>query len=158
MGLIIKDKIQSLMVGYPTVSDKYDVEGGLANETLRFGDLVVAESTGANKGYYKKVDANTVDGIVLATNVKLNTTYPADAEGPVTVKGEAFNVLIKGRVAVALDSGATASAIVKGADAKLSTAHTLSTTGTAIAGNVSIKFTGFYEMQGTTIVAEVEVK
>ena len=154
MGLIIKDKIQSLMVGYPTTSDKYDVEGGLANETLRFGDLVVAESVGV----YKKVDATKVDGIVLATNVKLNTSYPADAEGPVTVKGEAFNVLIKGRVAVALDSDATASAIVKGADAKLSAAHKLSTTGTAIAGNVSIKFTGFYEMQGTTIVAEVEVK
>ena len=154
MGLIIKDKIQSLMVGYPTTSDKYDVEGGLANETLRFGDLVVAESVGV----YKKVDATKVDGIVLATNVKLNTSYPADAEGPVTVKGEAFNVLIKGRVAVALDSDATASAVVKGADAKLSTAHKLSTTGTAIAGNVSIKFTGFYEMQGTTIVAEVEVK
>ena len=142
------------MVGYPTTSDKYDVEGGLANETLRFGDLVVAESVGV----YKKVDATKVDGIVLATNVKLNTAYPADAEGPVTVKGEAFNVLIRGRVAVALDSDATASALVKGADAKLSTAHKLSTTGTAIAGNVSIKFTGFYEMQGTTIVAEVEVK
>ena len=154
MGLIIKDKIQSLMVGYPTTSDKYDVEGGLAKETLHFGDLVVAESVGV----YKKVDATKVDGIVLATNVKLNTTYPADAEGPVTVKGEAFNVLIRGRVAVALDSDATASAVVKGADAKLSTAHKLSTTGTAIAGNVSIKFTGFYEMQGTTIVAEVEVK
>ena len=154
MGLIIKDKIQSLMVGYPTVSDKYDVEGGLANETLRFGDLVVAESVGV----YKKVDATKVDGIVLATNVKLNTSYPADAEGPVTVKGEAFNVLIKGRVAVALDSDATKEAVVKGADAKLSAAHKLSTTGTAIAGNVSIKFTGFYEMQGTTIVAEVEVK
>lgn len=155
MGLIIKDKIQSLMVGYPTTSDKYDVEGGLANETLRFGDLVVVDSV---EKTYKKVDATKVDGIVLATNVKLNTTYPADAEGPVTVKGEAFNVLIGGRVAVALDSGATASAIVKGADAKLSAAHKLSTTGTAIAGNVSIKFTGFYEMQGTTIVAEVEVK
>ena len=142
------------MVGYPTTSDKYDVEGGLANETLRFGDLVVAESVGV----YKKVDATKVDGIVLATNVKLNTSYPADAEGPVTVKGEAFNVLIKGRVAVALDSDATKEAVVKGADAKLSTAHKLSTTGTAIAGNVSIKFTGFYEMQGTTIVAEVEVK
>ena len=154
MGLIIKDKIQSLMVGYPTTSDKYDVEGGLANETLRFGDLVVAESVGV----YKKVDATKVDGIVLATNVKLNTSYPAHAEGPVTVKGEAFNVLIKGRVAVALDSDATKEAVVKGADAKLSTAHKLSTTGTAIAGNVSIKFTGFYEMQGTTIVAEVEVK
>ena len=142
------------MVGYPTVSDKYDVEGGLANETLRFGDLVVAESVGV----YKKVDATKVDGIVLATNVKLNTSYPADAEGPVTAKGEAFNVLIKGRVAVALDSDATKAAVVQGADAKLSTAHKLSTTGTAIAGNVSIKFTGFYEMQGTTIVAEVEVK
>ena len=155
MGLIIKDKIQSLMVGYPTTSDKYDVEGGLANETLHFGDLVVVDSV---EKTYKKVDSTKVDGIVLATNVKLNTTYPADAEGPVTVKGEAFNVLIRGRVAVALDSDATASAVVKGADAKLSAAHKLSTTGTAIAGNVSIKFTGFYEMQGTTIVAEVEVK
>ena len=155
MGLIIKDKIQSLMVGYPTTSDKYDVEGGLAKETLHFGDLVVVDSV---EKTYKKVDSTKVDGIVLATNVKLNTTYPADAEGPVTVKGEAFNVLIRGRVAVALDSGATASAIAKGADAKLSAAHKLSTTGDAITGNVSIKFTGFYEMQGTTIVAEVEVK
>lgn len=53
MSLIIKDKIKQLMRGYPTVSDKYNVEGGIIEGTngVNFGDMVVY---GSKTGYYKK--------------------------------------------------------------------------------------------------------
>ena len=52
MSLIIKDKIQMLMRGYPTVSDKYDVAGGILEgaEGVKFGDVV---QFGATAGYVK---------------------------------------------------------------------------------------------------------
>ena len=39
--LIIKDKIDMLMKGYPTVSDKYNVAGGVltGNAAAQFGEL-----------------------------------------------------------------------------------------------------------------------
>ena len=47
MSLIIKDKIKQLMRGYPTVSDKYNVEGGIVegDTPLAFGDMVAYGST-----------------------------------------------------------------------------------------------------------------
>ena len=42
MGLILKDKIPMFKVGYPTVSDKYNITGGMLAGTApaKFGDLV----------------------------------------------------------------------------------------------------------------------
>lgn len=111
MGLIIKNKIAQLKKGYPTVSDKYNVQGGI-NEgvALHFGDLVTyatagnpAAQTGATTGHYVKMTAITekLAGIVLATNVKLANKYPGDSNASVeTLKGEAFNLLVRGFIAV----------------------------------------------------------
>ena len=57
MGLIIKNKIAQLKKGYPTVSDKYNVQGGIYesdNEgtALHFGDLL---AYGSATGHYKKL-------------------------------------------------------------------------------------------------------
>ena len=111
MGLIIKNKIAQLKKGYPTVSDKYNVQGGI-NEgvALHFGDLVTyatagnpATQTGATTGHYVKMTAveQKLAGIVLATNVKLANKYPGDSNASVeTLKGEAFNLLVRGFIAV----------------------------------------------------------
>lgn len=112
MGLIIKNKIAQLKKGYPTVSDKYNVQGGI-NEgvALHFGDLVTyatvgdnpAIQTGATTGHYVKMTAinQKLAGIVLATNVKLANKYPGDSNASVeTLKGEAFNLLVRGFIAV----------------------------------------------------------
>lgn len=107
MGLIIKNKIAQLKKGYPTVSDKYNVQGGInESDVLHFGDLV---TYGTATGHYKKMAAATdkLAGIVLATNVKLANRYPGDSNASVeTLKGEAFNLLVRGFVAVKVDSSA----------------------------------------------------
>lgn len=117
MGLIIKNKIAQLKKGYPTVSDKYNVQGGI-NEgvALHFGDLVTyatagnpAAQTGATTGHYVKMTAinQKLAGIVLATNVKLANKYPGDSNASVeTLKGEAFNLLVRGFIAVRVQADA----------------------------------------------------
>jgi hypothetical protein len=104
MGLIIKNKIAQLKKGYPTVSDKYNVQGGIyeGDDALHFGDLL---AYGSATGHYVKLAAtDTVDklaGICLATNVKLANKYPGDSNASVeTLKGEAFNLLVRGFIAV----------------------------------------------------------
>lgn len=109
MGLIIKNKIAQLMKGYPTVSDKYNVQGGIFektedNEVLHFGDLV---AYGSATGHYTVLEDGTIAnlaGICLATNVKLANRYPGDSNAKVeTLPGEAFNLLVRGFVAVAIE-------------------------------------------------------
>lgn len=118
MGLIIKNKIAQLKKGYPTVSDKYNVQGGIyegdsKGTALHFGDLL---AYGSATGHYVKLTTEaTVDklaGICLATNVKLANRYPGDSNASVeTVKGEAFNLLVRGFIAVAIKDAAYVTAL-----------------------------------------------
>lgn len=112
MSLIIKDKIAQLKKGYPTVSDKYNVQGGI-NEgpaVLHFGDLI---AYGTTTGHYVKMPTTgtlaNLAGILLATNVKLANRYPGDSNAKVeTLEGEPFNLLVRGFVAVAIADATTA--------------------------------------------------
>ena len=108
MGLIIKDKIKQLMAGYPTVSDKYDVAGAVlgGSKAVKFGDVVNIAN-----GYFESCEstaltgAGDVGGIVVATNVKVPENFPGTI---VQVNpGEAFNLLVKGFIAVNLNAGVT---------------------------------------------------
>lgn len=166
MSLIIKDKIKQLMRGYPTVSDKYNVEGGIieGTDSVNFGDMVVYGST---TGYYKKATTLTsIDefaGFVLATNVKLEDTWGASGVpvyGPVTLPGEAFNLFMNGFIAIALKSDATVAQIKNGAKVAVVLATAEVTTADKIAASTIVElpgyeFTGIYEQQGTTLLAEV---
>lgn len=163
MSLIIKDKIKQLMRGYPTVSDKYNVEGGIIEGTdgVNFGDMVVYGST---TGYYKKAtaltDINEFAGFVLATNVKLEDTWCGENKGPVTYPGEAFNLFMNGFIAIALKSDATLAQIKNGAKVAVVLASAEVTTADKIAASTIVElpgyeFTGIYEKQGATLLAEV---
>lgn len=174
MGLIINDKIQSLMVGYPTVSDKYNAKGGvLVGDPVAFGDLVGFSGT---TGYYTKLttvaDAKSVAGIVLATNVKVGGIYPHSTANTLTYNGEAFNLLLDGFIAVELDNAtvvaastpeakaaavkAITDAIVEGAAANVDATNAkFSTTGTV---DINATYTGIYEVIGDKITAEIRVK
>ena len=108
MGLIIKDKIQMMIKGYPTVSDKYNISGAvLAGTTpVGFGELVKASDT---VGYFEAITSTVavsdILGFTVATNVKLNETWPS---GGIRINpGEAFNLLVNGFIAVELDAGAS---------------------------------------------------
>lgn len=154
MGLIIKDKIQSLLRGYPTVSDKYNVQGGI-NEGpngLDFGDMIVY---GSQTGYYKKAtsltDVKEFAGFVLATNVKLEDTWGGTPLfGPITLPGEAFNVFVDGWMAVALKSDATLAEIKEGSKVAVVLASADLTTSDKINDSTIVAlpgctFTGVYE-------------
>ena len=173
MGLIINKSIQKLLKGFPTVSDKYNVQGGMLGGTVaaHFGDVVVF---GSVAGEYA-VPTSTISavgniaGIVLGTNVKLATTYPAGPSVEVETKvGEAFNLALPGSyLAVELDAP-TASNIKEGAAVAcfLNTASKyghLTTHGETGATDVpGWYFTGVYENQGTTAapkyIAEIVIR
>lgn len=164
MGLIIKDKIPMLKKGYPTVSDKYNVTGGIltGDYPAPFGSVVKIEG----QGYFSAVNANNtlsaaaeIGGIVLATNVKMPSDWPAN-----TVQvdiNEAFNLFMDGFIAVELDAGATVANIAPNVPVYVTAAggFTDDTSAIALPGAV---FTGCVENIGTTAapvyLAEIYVK
>lgn len=160
MGMILgADGFNKFKVGYPTVSDKYDVQGGVFTGAtpVAFGDFVASTSDGNYTNVTTTNTATQIAGIVLATNVKLASEPEHIVE---TSAGDACNLLLDGYVAVELDSGAVAADILPGTacNIKLSTAKlTTVAVATGIINLPGYYFTGEYEMHGTAIVAEVKV-
>lgn len=168
MNLIIKDQIPMLRKGYPTVSDKYNVSGGiLAGATpVHFGELVKRSST---PGYFEAITSTVtladICGFVLATNVKLTENWPGTT---VQVNpGEAFNLMIDGFIAIELAADAVVTDIAPNAAVYVKLASGALTTATnASAGSVvalpNCVFTGIYENIGTAVspkyLAEIFVK
>lgn len=157
MSLIIKNKIQELMQGYPTISDKYDVAPAvLEGETaVMAGEPVTLGSTA---GRYKACSAaaDVVAGFILATNVKLPDTYPASTQKQTYVSGDAFNLMFKGFLAVPVDAGATDGDIANGKAVAMLANGKLTTTGTASATDIpGAYFTGCKETVGGVKLAEI---
>ncbi len=158
MSLILgKDGVQKLMVGYPTVSDKYDVGPAVLEGSAAVlpGDVVMF---GSASGSYKPAASLTamteVAGVVLATNVKVPSVYPAPV-GPVAVNpGEAFGLLVRGFVAVKLDADAVLANAKEGATVYLTSAGKVTTVST---DNIETpwKFMGVTELHGSDKVAEI---
>lgn len=164
MGLIIgKSGIPMFKVGYPTVSDKYNVTGGIlaGNTAVRFGDLVKFSST---KGYYEAITSTVtladIAGFVLATNVKLATEWPGTDESVKVLPGEAFNLVLPGSyLAIELDATAVEANVKANAQVYAIPATgkctTVSASNLALPGVV---FTGMVEKHGEKLVAEIYVK
>lgn len=166
MNLIIKDKIPMFKRGYPTVSDKYNVAGGIleGNAPAKFGGLV---KLGSTAGYFQAVTAgntvtsvNQIGGIVVATNVKLAQDWPGTT---VQVNpGEAFNLLIDGFIAVELASTVTIGDVKPNAAVYITAAGEF--TGTSDTGKLgqnplsNVVFTGLYEQHADKYYAEIYVK
>lgn len=157
MSLIIKNKIQELMQGYPTISDKYDVAPAVLE-----GDTAVMAGApvtlGSTAGRYKAcaTAADVVAGFILATNVKLPNTYPASTQEQTYVSGDAFNLMIKGFLAVPVDSSATADNIANGKKVALLADGKITTSGTASATDIpGAYFTGCKETVRGVLLAEI---
>ena len=157
MAMIIKDKLQMLMKGFPTVSDKYNVLPAVLDGTdpVNFGDVVVYSTTA---GYYTKpatiTAATQVAGFVVATNVKLPENYPGTT---IQVNpGEAFNLLHSGYLAVELDSGAVDANVAAGKGVAVLPSGKITTAGvsTAIA-LTNVTFTGTKETVNGKRYAEI---
>ena len=164
MGLIINKTIPMLKKGYPTVSDKYNVAGGIlgGSDPVAFGELV---KKGSTAGYFEKASSisNVADicGFALATNVKLTENWPGTT---VQVNpGEPFNLLIGGFIAIELDSDATVSYITANAPVAVILATGKLTTSDKIDNSTIVAlpncvFTGINEAHGTAKFAEIFVK
>ena len=157
MAMIIKDKLQMLMKGFPTVSDKYNVLPAVLDGTapVNFGDVVVYSTT---NGYYTKpatiTAATQVAGFVVATNVKLPENYPGTT---IQVNpGEAFNLLHSGYLAIELDSGAVDANVAAGKGVAVLPSGKITTAGvsTAIA-LTNVTFTGTKETVNGKRYAEI---
>lgn len=163
MGLIINKSIPMFKVGYPTVSDKYNVAGGIlaGNTPAKFGGLVKVSAT---PGYFEPAagaaDVSKIGGFIVATNVKVAENWPGTI---VQVNpGEAFNLLVNGFIAIELDAEATEAAITANAGVAVTLATGKCTTSDKVAAGTvllpNVVFTGLYEKHGTTVVAEILVK
>ena len=164
MGLIIgKSGIPMFKVGYPTVSDKYNITGGISagNTAVKFGDLVKFSST---KGYYEAITSTValtdIAGFVLATNVKLATEWPGTDESVKVLPDEAFNLVLPGSyLAIELDATAVEANVKANAQVYAIPATgkctTVSASNLALPGVV---FTGMVEKHGDALVAEIYVK
>lgn len=148
MGLIIKESLKKMMKGYPTISDKYDVEGGVnvGATAIKFGELVLFSDEKIAGKYIAFSDAkktNGVAGICIAENVKLVTTYPGESKDATIEPGEAVTLMSRGFIAVELAAGVTS---VAAEDAVYFDAYgkftNSSSSSTALAG---AKFTGAIE-------------
>ena len=157
MAMIIKDKLQMLMKGFPTVSDKYNVLPAVLDGTapVNFGDVVVYSTT---DGYYTKpatiTAAAEVAGFVVATNVKVPENYPGTT---IQVNpGEAFNLLHSGYLAIELDSGAVDANVAAGKGVAVLPSGKITTAGvsTAIA-LTNVTFTGTKETVNGKRYAEI---
>ena len=163
MGLIIKDKIPMFKVGYPTVSDKYNITGGtlVGTTPAKFGDLVKFSAT---KGYFEAITGAVtladIAGFTLATNVKLSETWPAT---DVQINpGEAFNLVLPGSyLAIELATGAREANVIANKPVAVILATGKCTTEVAsstVPALPNVVFTGLYEKHGGKIVAEIYVK
>lgn len=166
MGLIIKNKIQELLQGYPTVSDKYDVAPAVLEGAtdVKAGQPVALTSVA---GRYTAVGASTtigqIAGFVLASNVKVPATYPASTIDQTYTAGDAFNLMIKGYIACPVKLG-DAEVIANGAQVYIMiggvaagaltiSGHTeASGSATALPGAY---YTGVTTTIGTTVLAEI---
>lgn len=160
MSLIIKDKFNEMIAGYPTMGDKYNYTGGIlsGSSPVKFGELVMFDG-----GYYKKLasasDVSEIAGFVGSTNVKLAEGF---ATNVVQVNpGEAFNLVLGGTwMAVETaeadgdDIHPNGAVYVSLTDGKLyatsGEGHTTTLPG--------VVFTGTYEIQNGKVLAEIIVK
>lgn len=118
MSMILNTSIKKLMKGYPTVSDKYDVTGGILDTTsaaVEFGTVMAYTTV---DGVFAPVaTATTVDrvaGVALSPNVKLTDTWHSASQETLIQPGEAVNLCFNGFMAVEVD--ATVAAAVKPGD------------------------------------------
>ena len=166
MGMIYNTSMPKFKIGFPTISDKYNVTGAtlVGASQVNFGDTVKRSST---DGYFESAAAGcTLDnfgGFVLGTNVKLALSYPGTDASVKVNPGEAFNLLIDGGIAIALDSGATSSYVTAGAKVYLILATGKITTSDKASAGTIVELPGYYftgekETQGTTLVAEIFIK
>lgn len=157
MGLIIKNKIQELMQGYPTISDKYDVAPAVlegATNVVAGAPVTVTGEAGRYKACTTAADM--VAGFVLATNVKVPATYPAAAGVQVYGAGDAFNLMFRGFIAVPLDTTAVDTNIANGKAVAMLAGGKLTTTGVDAATDIpGAFFTGCKELVNGVTLAEI---
>lgn len=159
MSLIIKKNLRKFVKGAPTVVNFTDVKGGIleGSANITFGQaMAYGTETGFYKPFASAAAITELAGICLLTNVKVPTTYPAEANVE-TRPGEAFNLLVNGYVAVALAATAVKADIKEGAKVKINLTTGDFTTSSDAAGTAlaDTYFTGEYEEVGSTILAEI---
>lgn len=159
MSMIIKDKIQQFMIGYPTMSDKYNVAGAIltGDKNVYFGDLVkISGTAGYFEGATSFASVAEIGGFVVATNVKLAEGFPGTT--PATKPGEAFNLLVNGFIAVELDAAADLANVTVNGQAYVNLSTGKVTTDSGASALPNVYFTGLTELQGDKKVAEIYVK
>lgn len=106
MGLILNTHIKKLMKGYPTVSDKYNVSGGVlgGEKSIEVGTvLALTSADGVFEPATAETEVSKIAGVALAPNVKLTDIWSGDRRTLVH-PGEAVNLCFEGLFAVEVEA------------------------------------------------------
>lgn len=103
MSLIIKDKIQNVIPGTPTISDKYDVMTGKASVDMVAGQVVDIDKL-FETGEVKTASSSTKRlGVVMHQNIKLENPLEPSPALQTFRKGEIVGICVKGYVTALAD-------------------------------------------------------
>lgn len=168
MARIYGMSLPELIVGYPTVSDKYNVAGGVLaadSEPITFGRLLKYT---ADSGIYTLGSTFTavteLAGVACATNVKLADPWTDEVK---VYPGEAVNIMFDGYIALQLAQSLSKTTEIKaGAPVylKLDTGDLCTNADAGATAVPGWAFTGKYELHenpgmpsSPILVAEVEI-
>ncbi len=170
MGLFIGAKLPLFKLGYPTVSDKYNVDPGILStsvaEGVPYGTVLAYGEASGKFIVWDGADVKKVVGPMCAVNVKLADPWTNEVK---VMPGEACSPLRDGYIALAIDPATDLTAIVEGTPVTATVAEgkvVLGLGGTVIPGWY---FTGLTEVKAmkldeagkkkvpSEVLAEVEI-
>lgn len=164
MGLIFGNKLPMFKLGYPTVSDKYNVDSGVlasGEEAVPYGTILAYGDASGKFIVWDGADVTKVAGPMCAVNVKLADPFTDEVK---VFPGEACSPMRDGYIALAVDPAIDAKTLVEGTAVKVTVTEgkvVLGTSGTVIPGWY---FTGLTEVKAknekgvaTSVLAEVEI-
>lgn len=151
MSLIIKNKIGNVLVGTPTVSDKYDViTATVGNTVVKSGQIVAFDNIfkeGEKPVVIEPTETSKYIGVVMHQNIHLEEKSKEPQEFQ---PGEVVGICIKGFVTALGKKG-----VVIDGDLKIKNGQ-LDETGTVTLKN--IKATGYKQELKNYSIVEVEIK
>lgn len=115
MGLIYSTKLPMFRLGYPTVSDKYNVSGGVLATTEKagvpYGTILMNTSAAGEYAPFDGKDVATIAGPMVAVNVKLADPFTDLVK---VMPGEACSLMLDGYIALKLADGTDTTKITEG--------------------------------------------
>lgn len=159
MGMIINTKLPKFKLGYPTVSDKYNVDSGVlagtAKEGLPYGTILMFGENAGEYVAFDGADVATIAGPMTAVNVKIADPYTGEVK---VMPGQACSRLLDGYIALVIDSDTNVTSVKPGKAVSFAVADGKVVLGVGKTTTIpGWYFTGLTDEADGNLLAEIEI-